>query len=310
MVDTAGEEGKFMSLRLTAMMYVPGSDEAKLTKINSLPPNAYIIDLEDAVAQSVKVQARSLVGEFLSKYQGEQQLWVRVNGIDTGYMLEDLSAVVTPATVGIVIPKVEDSRTVHIVEWLLGELEYRAGLQPGTIHVMPLIETAAGISRLEEVIKESKRTLCLAFGAGDYSLDLGVEWPPPGGHMSPLVLAAKVKLVELSRTFGLLPPHDGVFPDIRDKETLASEALAAYSMGFGGKHAIHPGQVDVIRRSFTPSEQQRAWARRIVEAFNESEARGIAAIEIDGRFIDYPVVHRARQVLAMCDDELGKGDSA
>lgn len=299
-----------MTVSLTAMMYVPGSDERKLAKIDQLTPNAYIIDLEDAVAVSVKDQARSVVRSYLASYKGNQQLWLRVNGIESGLMLDDISAVVSPVTAGIVVPKVESDRTIHAVEWILDEFENKSGLTQGSIAVMPLIETVAGISQLDQIITASARTVCLAFGAGDYSLDLGIEWPPQDGRMNPLVLAAKVRLVEASRTHGLLAPHDGVFPDVRDLEALAIEARASYNMGFGGKHAIHPGQIDIIRQSFAPSEKQLAWAHRVLEAFEESESRGVAAIQIEGRFIDYPVVHRARQIVAAGAIQHRKGETS
>lgn len=287
-----------MAHSLTAMMYVPGIDESKLNKINDLIPNAYILDLEDAVAIDVKSDARTKVERYLSNYDGQQELWVRVNSIDSGFMFDDLNAVVSKSLTGIVVPKVEESRTIHAVEWLLDELERGRGLEPRSIKIMPLIESAKGIANLEETVRSSRRTICLGFGAGDYSLDVGVEWPQPDGTISPIVLSAKMKLVEVSAIFGLLAPHDGVFPGVRDMVTLANEAQSAYRLGFGGKHAIHPGQIEVIRESFAPSALQISWAEKVLQAFKESEAHGIAAIELDGKFIDYPVVQRARQVLS------------
>ena len=95
-----------------------------------------------------------------------------------------------------------------------------------------------------------------------------------------------------------MAPHDGVYPNAKDRKSLAKGAHDAYLLGFGGKHAIHPDQIDVIRESFSPSDEQLSWARRVLDAFAESEAKGVAAIELDGRFIDYPVVRRAEQIVA------------
>lgn len=287
-----------MAHLLTAMMYVPGIDESKLNKIDDLIPNAYIIDLEDAVAIDVKSEARAKVKQYLTNYAGSQELWVRVNSIDSGFMLDDINAVVSKALTGIVIPKVEESRAIYVVEWLLDELERGKKLESRSIKIMPLIETAKGIANLEEIVRSSQRALCLGFGAGDYSLDVGIEWPQQDGSISPIVLSAKMKLVEVSAIFGLLAPHDGAFPGVRDMAALENEARSAYRLGFGGKHAIHPGQIEVIRESFAPSPAQVSWAKKVLQAFNTSEANGIAAIELDGKFIDYPVVQRARQVLS------------
>lgn len=280
------------------MMYVPGGDARKLAKLETFAPNSFIIDLEDAVALGAKADARLKVRSFLDAYEGGHQLWVRVNAIETGLIMEDIATVITPATAGLVVPKVESARTLHIVDWLVGEMERKAGLLLGSLKLMPLLETVVGLARINEIIEASQRTTCLAFGAGDYSRDIGIDWPQPNTVPNPLILAAKVRLVEASRAHGLLAPHDGVFPDIYDSDGLAKEASLAHELGFGGKHAIHPGQIERIRRCFSPSESQLNWAHKVVSAFAESEARGIASLHVDGRFVDYAVANRAKQVLA------------
>lgn len=282
-----------------AMLYVPGIDQHKLDKILGMPEGSFILDLEDAVAVSQKPQARETVRAFLAAHGSEFDLHVRVNSLDTDHTLDDLGTVVVPGLSGIVLPKVVSAHDIAIADWLIGQQERRNGLEVGSIPIMAIIETAEGVARVDEIAGAAPRLRRLSFGAGDFSLDIGLDWPPLGGRLSATLISAKAALVLASRRHGLLPPHDSVYPDVRDLETLRLEAEEARGLGFSGKHAIHPAQRPVIEATFAPSFRQLKWAQRVVETFEESERNGIAAIQIEGRFIDYPVVARARQVLAL-----------
>jgi citrate lyase subunit beta/citryl-CoA lyase len=282
---------------LPTMLYVPGADQRKLDRVAQIPAPAFILDLEDSVARSVKLEARERVQGLLGSGL-RRRLYVRINSLDSGLAFDDLEAVVRPGLTGLVIPKVESAAELHLLDRLLGALEARYGLFAGSVELIALVETVPGCERVREIARSSPRLRCLGFGAGDFSLDLGLEWPASGGPSATL-LHAKVELVLASRLAGLDPPHDGVYPDFRDPEGLRAEAEQARRLGFWGKHAIHPDQVSVIAGVFIPSEQEVAQARRIVEAFEWSERQGVAAIQIDGRLIDYPVAERARRLLEL-----------
>ncbi len=297
-----------MSHSLAAMLYVPGSDERKLAKIGQLDASAYILDLEDAVAPQAKAEARRLVAAALARGSSTTALWVRVNPGSTGLLVDDLEAVVMPGLDGIIIPKAESAADVATVDALLGALERSRGLTPGSVALIATIETAAGLGRIDEIAAASPRIACLGFGAGDFSLDLGLDWPPEGG-LGHTLLAAKAELVLASRRNGLGAPHDGVFPDFRALEQLRAEAQAARALGFGGKHAIHPDQLPVIADVFTPSADQLADARAVVDAYEAGIREGRGGVHIDGRFIDAPVAQRARRVLeAAPGSDPGDGD--
>ena len=290
-----------MSAGLAAMLYVPGSDAGKLAKVGTLGASAYILDLEDAVAPAAKGRARRLVAETIAAHGGgdggDGATWVRVNPIGSGLMPEDLEAVVGPGLAGIVIPKVEAAIDVLAVDGLVSVLEPRRQVAAGAIRIIATIETVAGLSAVDEIAAASPRLACLGFGAGDFSLDLGLAWPPASGELSSTILAAKSQVVLASRRARLEGPHDGVFPDFRAPDVLRREAEQGRDLGFVGKHAIHPDQVPVIVDVFGPSEEELADAREVLAAYERGISAGVGGVHIDGRFIDAPVAERARRVL-------------
>jgi crotonobetainyl-CoA:carnitine CoA-transferase CaiB-like acyl-CoA transferase/citrate lyase beta subunit len=283
---------------LTSMLFVPGGDERKIAKILELRAPALILDLEDAVATSVKDEARARVAAAITRHGAEQRLWVRVNGVESGLLTRDVEAVTLPGLAGIVVPKVESVRDLLAVDGLVGLLERSRGIEPEHVELIATIETAKGLAVVDEIAATCARLHTLGFGAGDFSLDLGLEWPLPGGALSPTIVLAKSRLVLAARLADLEAPHDGVYPDFRDEVGLRREAEQARALGFRSKHAIHPAQIPVIDQVFAPSEEELSRARQIVETFDASERAGKANTRVEGRLVDYPVAERARRVLA------------
>lgn len=284
---------------LLTMLFVPGSEKRKLSHIPEAQSDACILDLEDAVAIDAKPRARELAASTLTEMGDEHRLWVRVNGVDSGMLLEDLDTVVIGGLAGIDLPKVHGPRDIQIADWLIGHWEERRGLRAGSVKIMATIESAAGVANVHQIAMASDRLRVLCFGAGDFSLDIGIDWPLPHGGGSPAILAAKVQLVLASRAAGLEPPHDAVFPNYLDAAGLRDEAIVARDIGFLGKHVIHPSQIDVVREVFTPSDVQLERARRIVDAFERAEHDGVAAVAFEGQLVDYPVVQRARMLVQL-----------
>ncbi|MGN6242149.1 MAG: HpcH/HpaI aldolase/citrate lyase family protein [Motilibacteraceae bacterium] len=292
-----------MTVPLTSMLFVPGGDERKLAKVPDLRAPALILDLEDAVAVSRKPAARVLVAEQLRTTIATPR-WVRVNTDRPAMTTADLDAVVGPNLAGVLLPKVQSREDVLAVDWYLSALEERRGLEPGSVLLMPTIESVAGLSQVEAIAAASPRVHCLVFGAGDFSLDAGLDWPQPTG-VSELLLEAKRRLVLASRLAGIAPPHDGAFPLFKDEERLRAEAEQARALGMFGKHAIHPGQVSIIDAVFTPAPSQIERAQRIVEQFEALEADGVGNVPVGDLFVDYPVVERARGLLALAGQLAG-----
>jgi citrate lyase subunit beta/citryl-CoA lyase len=149
-----------------------------------------------------------------------------------------------------------------------------------------------------EIAAAAPRLKRLCFGAGDFSLDVGVDWPHEDGVTGETLLFAKSQLVLASRMAGLEPPHDSVYPRYDDLDALRREATESRRLGFLGKHAIHPSQLPVIDEVYRPSDRQVERARRLVAAFDEAEAQGKGAVGVDGELVDYPILYRARNILA------------
>ncbi|MTD52736.1 HpcH/HpaI aldolase/citrate lyase family protein [Amycolatopsis pithecellobii] len=288
----------------TAMLFVPAAEERKIRKIPHLPGDSVILDLEDSVARSAKESARHAAASVLERPTDGKSIWVRVNPVGSEELDEDLSAVVRPGLAGLTLPKVESARDLHIVDYLVGRKERKLNLQPGSVPLMATIETVAGLRNLEMIVTATPRLRLLCFGAGDFSLDAGVEWAgdDPEAPPSETLTYARAQIVLWSRSAHLYAPHDGAYPRHGDHEGLRTEAEHARRMGFGGKHAIHPDQVAQIGRIFgRPSKSELDKAQRTVEAFDRAEAAGQAAITVDGKLVDYPIAARARQLLAAHD---------
>jgi citrate lyase subunit beta/citryl-CoA lyase len=209
-----------------------------------------------------------------------------------------LIALVCPALDGIVVPKVESAHELRTLDWLLNQLEREQGMLAGGVELMPLIETARSIQALEEICMASPRIRRLAFGAGDYSLDLNLGSSDDEAEFH----FARARIVHCSRAAGLEAPIDGVVLQVRDDGCFVASARRARQLGFQGKLCIHPSQVDLANQIFKPSDEETAQARKMVAAFEDAESKGIASIQVDGVFVDYPIASRARRLIAMATD--------
>ena len=220
------------------------------------------------------------------------KLYVRVNAMTTEWCYADMVAVVRTGLDGIILPKVEHAHELQAADWLLTNLERERGLtQP--IDLIPIIETALGISHLAKICRSGTRTRRLAFGAGDFTLDMGMIWSRSEAELLPYRSACVME----SRAAGMEAPMDTVWADLRDTDGFIASARHAAALGFQGKMCIHPDQIAPTNAAFSPDDATIAQAKRVVAAFEKAEAEGLASIQMDGQFIDYPIVQRARRVL-------------
>jgi citrate lyase subunit beta / citryl-CoA lyase len=277
---------------LRSFLFAPGNHARRVEKALTLPADAVILDLEDAVAVTEKPATRELVVATFGKPR-QGRLYVRVNAYGTEWCYADIVTIARSGLDGIILPKVETADQLRSIDWLLANLERERGLPAGEIDLIPIIETALGMSNIGTIAASGSRTQRLAFGAGDYTLDLGMVWSRDEAELLP----ARSAVVMASRAAGIEPPLDTVWADLRDAEGFARSAECAAALGFQGKMCIHPDQIVVTNAAFSPSAQQLSWAARVVSAFEEAEAKGLASIQLDGQFIDYPIVQRARQVI-------------
>ena len=170
-------------------------------------------------------------------------------------------------------------------------------LPEGSIDLVPIIETAAGYCNVAEIARAARRARRLAFGAGDFTLDMGLTWSADETELLPY----RSTLVAQSRAAGLEPPIDTVWVSLTDREGFARSVQRARDLGFQGKLCIHPDQVPVVNECFRPSEKELSHARRVLDAFARAERDGLAAIQVDGQFVDYPIVYRAQRLIERAD---------
>jgi citrate lyase subunit beta/citryl-CoA lyase len=289
-------EGSAMPVTIHAprsLLFVPATSPDKVEKALASAADGVIVDLEDAVAVAEKPQARHSAARLL-QMRRPTAVYLRVNALTTPFCFDDLATAAGAALDGIVLPKAESASEIATVDWVLAQFEAKAGKPAGSVRVLPILETARGIAAAAEIAQASARVAQLMFGAVDFALDLDVDITDESGAMA----HARFAVALASRQAGLPAPIDSVFVGIRDPDGLRAASARARAMGFGGKACIHPAQIAIINEVFAPSEAELARAREIVAAFDAAEAAGAAAVSVGGVMVDYPVVEKARRVLA------------
>jgi citrate lyase subunit beta / citryl-CoA lyase len=277
-----------------SFLFAPGNHARKVAKVFDCGADNVILDLEDAVAKSEKVAARAPIVEALKRpHRGGA--YVRVNAFTTEFCYGDAVAVVGPGLDGIILPMVESREQIIAFDWLVDALERERGMPSGAIDIIPIIETGKGIAHARAIAASGTRVKRMAFGAGDYTLDMNMEWSLAETELE----HARAEMAVASRAAGLEAPIDTVWVHINDLEGIARSAQRARQLGFQGKMCIYPPQVEVVNRAFTPTEKEVAFARRVVAAFEKAEREGSSSIQLDGFFIDYPIVYKARRTLDM-----------
>jgi citrate lyase subunit beta/citryl-CoA lyase len=279
-----------------SLLFTPATSPRRVEKAFTCGADGVIVDLEDAVAVAEKPQARKHAAELLARRR-EVPAYIRVNALSTPFCFEDLPVAVAAAVDGIVLPKVESVEDVAIAGWMLTQLEAAHGKPAGSIELMPIVETARGMAAVHAIAAACKRlgrVRRLFYGAVDFALDLDVDLADETAAMA----QARFAIALACRAAELEGPMDTVFVAIADPEGLRASALRARAMGFTGKACIHPAQIEVVNAAFTPTEAELARAQEIVTAFAAAEAAGAASVSVGGAMVDYPVVLKARRVLA------------
>jgi len=279
-------------------LFVPGNRPDRVDKAVGSGADAVIIDLEDAVPPAQKEQSRAAAREKIAAFP-ESEILVRVNAIGSEYLAGDLDEIVAPGLGCIIVPKVEEREHIREIDRRLGEAERRKGLEPGATAVIPLIESARAVQNAFEILSERtdpRRLFTAALGAADYTLDMGIEMTMEGTELH----YPRSRIAVACRAAGVDPPLDTPFMiDVKNVEALTADARRARELGFQGKLCIHPIQIEPCHAVFSPSREEIEHAERVIEAFEDAEARGIGAIQLDGKFVDAPIVERSRRILKL-----------
>lgn len=279
---------------MRSLLFVPGIVPRFFERAPQAGADIVCLDLEDSVPPAEKGRARQIVAEAMDTMpRTGYQLFVRVNGLHTGLLEDDLVAVVKPGLEGISLPKTDSAATVRRVDHYLTILEKERGMAVGTVKIVPYIETAIGVVNAFEICSASPRVVAASFGGEDFTADmriqrtkgsLEIQWPR--AQMAIACIAAGIV------------PIDTPEPDYKDLKHLEADSLFARSLGYRGKFCIHPSQVEVANRVFQPSQEEIAHAHTVVEIFErEGIAKGLAAIPYEGVMIDTPIYWRAKRLI-------------
>ena len=282
------------------LLFAPGSRTELLTKAQLGAADAMIFDLEDSVPLNAKDEARKNIQQVLALGL-KKPMYLRISNPRAGDYLADLGVFHNHSLVnvaGVALPKTDDAQDVETVSKALQDIEIKAGVPVGSLSILPMIETCLGLSNSFDIARSSKRVSGMALASaeqGDFMVDLGGRWTP----RSLALTYPRSKLVVDSRAAGVEWILDGVFMNLKDMQMLREECLIARELGFVGKMAIHPTQVDVMHEVFSPSAKEIEYARGLIAAFREGEARGVGAVKYEGMMVDYANVRLAERTLAL-----------
>lgn len=285
-------------MTLKSLLFVPGDSEKKLAKAESTGADALLLDLEDAVSQDRLPVARGLVLEYLKSHNRQhQQVWVRINPLNTPLALPDLVAVMAGQPDGIVLPKPLNASDVLQLDHFLSALEQREGIKVGHTRILPVAtEVAGALFSLNTYAGCSARLAGLTWGAEDLATSVGASTnKKDNGEFDDTFLLAR-SLCLLAAAHAGVQAIDTLSVDFRNPESLQADVQRARRQGFSGKLAIHPDQVPIINQGFKPSAQEIQHAQRIVDAF--AHAQGAGAVQLDGKMIDKPHLTHALRMLA------------
>lgn len=283
-----------------SFLFAPGNVPRRVEKALTLEADAVIVDLEDSVATGEKAATRKSVAEALSRPRRGRG-YVRVNAPSSEFCYRDLVETLHRKVDGVVVPKIESAADLHAVDWLMANLEREFGAEPGTIDLIPQIETAAGVQRVDRILQARSlrpykgpwRVKRVAFGGADYAHQLGLNVGMDEAELAD----ARARVVLSSRAAGLEGPLDSPWFHFRDAEGFARALDRSRRSGFQGRLCVHPDQLAAVNAAYLPSAAELARAERIVAAFREAEARGEAAVQVDGEMVDYPVAYRAQAMI-------------
>ena len=281
-----------------SLLFVPANQRGVLDKLNVLPADGFIFDLEDTVPPAEKANARAMAKEYIAKTPGDKS-WVRVNAVPSGYLHEDLAEFVgTPGLAGFVVPKQDSPGDVAAVDRMLAGIERRKGLAAGSTPIIVMIESASGVLSSFQIITAAKRVESVVYAGGedgDMNVSLGATWSSEGPEM----MFVRQFTFVAARAADIKCPLDGVFSNIRDLEGFKRDTMLSKRLGFRGRTVIHPSQIEAANQIYMPTAAEIDYATRVLKAFDEALARGTASTTVDGKLVDVAMAKTASNILAL-----------
>jgi citrate lyase subunit beta/citryl-CoA lyase len=281
-------------------MFVPGHRQRMIDKALAINADAVMLDIEDGVAPNEKDAARKNIAESLGreKKPGDPARYVRINAIGHARMDADLQAVLRPGLEGLVCPKVDTPEEIQKLEAVLAEREPAMKMDRGGVRLLIAIESPRGLLNAPAIAACSRRVIGLMFGAEDFGRELGLPTAREA-EARDLIYARSALVVAAASAH--VQAIDGVWVDLNDPAGLSGFATQSRRLGFSGMSLIHPSQIDPINQVFSPTVQELEYSRKVLQAFEEANARGDGSIAFGGQLIDRPIVERARRTIEMAE---------
>ncbi|MGE0256256.1 MAG: CoA ester lyase [Alphaproteobacteria bacterium] len=275
-------------------LFTPGNRPDLIAKAPRYAPDAIIVDLEDSVPAALKAKVRGDVAALLPGL--DISAVVRVNS-DPALLEADLEAVVSPHIQGLYVPMVDTVALVQRVDAIVTRLERERAMEPDSMRLVLIMETALGVHRCYDLVTAAKRVDSIVYGSAedaDLQRDLKCAWSSAG----PELMYGRGKVLLECRAAGLPYVLDGAYSDINDDDGLRADCVLSKRMGYDGRALIHPRQVAIAREVYAPNPDTVAYYRRMVTAFEDAEARGLAAIAFEGKLVDYAMYKKAKAEVA------------
>lgn len=266
-----------------SLLFIPGNNPGMLQSCDIFSSDAVIFDLEDAVSGTEKDSARNLVVNYLNTYRPDIEIIIRINGFDTPFYLDDLNAVLNCDIDAIMLPKARVHDILTLEEIIKSFKK--------DVKIVPIIEQAISLIEVEEIAK-CELVDGILLGAEDYTKDLEVTRTKEGNE----IFYARCRVINACKAYKI-DAIDTPFTDTNDEEGLIKDTRFAKSLGMNAKSAIHPNQIDVINKIFTPTEKEIEYAKRVLLARDEAFAKGLGVFSLDGKMVDKPVIERALKVI-------------
>lgn len=283
-----------MSRLRRSVLFMPADSLKKITKATTLDVDCVVMDLEDGVALNRKAEGRATAIEACQTLDfGTRERVIRMNPPGSAFAQDDLNAILQAKPDAIAIPKVECADDLLQVDHFLTAAEQKHSWAEGTIRLFGIIESARGILFLPQIAAATERLDVLMFGSEDLAGDMGAI-RTPGGHEIAYARSAVVMAAAAYK----LDAIDTVYPNFNDPEGLAKETQTAREMGYCGKMAIHPKQVPVYHKVFSPSDDEIDYAQRLLQAHDEQQKQGTGAFAFQGKMVDMPMVRAAQKIVA------------
>jgi citrate lyase subunit beta/citryl-CoA lyase len=279
-----------------SLLFVPANLKKMLDKVGSLAADGFIFDLEDTVPADQKQVAREMARETMAGVAGGRS-WVRCNSLATGFIHEDIEAFVgVEGFAGFVVPKVDSYEDSVAVDRMIAGVETRRGLAVGGTPVIAMIESAGGVLDARRIFTVASRieTGIYAGGEdGDMNTSLGATWTSAGPEM----MFVRQMTLTAMRAANFECPLDGVYSNVRDHAGFRADTELSRRLGFRGRPAIHPGQIEMANEIYTPTRAQVDYYTRVVSAYREALTRGTASTTVDGKLVDLAMYNTAKRLL-------------